>query len=193
MRRAFRLFFTRSFASRRRWRLLVVFGALCVMAWWRWDYWRLHRFDSVILAASRRYQLDPALVKAVVWRESRFNPRARGRAGELGLMQVRAVAAQEWAAAEKVEPFDHQSCLNPATNTLAGTWYLKKVLTRYRATDNPLAYALADYNAGRGNVLKWQTGQGATNSLLFMSQIEFPSTRDYVRSVLRWLRDHPSM
>jgi len=51
--------------------------------------------------------------------------------------------------------------------------------------DDPLPYALADYNAGRGNVLKWNQGAAATNSAAFARQIGFPGTRDYVRSVLR--------
>jgi soluble lytic murein transglycosylase len=176
-----------------RWRLVIILAALGVIAWWRWDYFRQHRFDPLISAAARRYEMDPALVKAIVWRESRFDPDARGRAGELGLMQIREAAAEEWAAAEHIRQFSHTSCLNPATNTLAGTWYLKKVLKRYKQTDNPAAYALADYNAGRGNVLKWQKGAAATNSAEFVQQIEFPSTRDYVRSVLERSREYGSL
>ena len=54
--------------------------------------------------------------------------------------------------------FAHEHCFDPGTNTLAGTWYLRKLMRRYAQTDNPLPYALADYNAGRGNVLKWNQG-----------------------------------
>ena len=45
---------------------------------------------------------------------------------------------------------------------------LSKLLRRYTKTDSPLPYALADYNAGRGNVLKWNGGEAATNSVLFI-------------------------
>jgi len=53
--------------------------------------------------------------------------------------------------------------------------------------DAPAAvpYALADFNAGRGNVLKWTTGAAATKSAVFMDQIGFPSTRAYVKAVQR--------
>ena len=95
------------------------------------------------------------------------------------------MAAQEWADAEHLGGFDHEHCLDPATNTLAGTWYLKKLLKRYAQTDNPVPYALADFNAGRGNVLKWITGAALTNSAAFTAQIGFPGTRDYVKSVMR--------
>ena len=164
--------------------MLILWLALGVIAYWGWDYWRERRFDPFILAAARRYEIDPALVKAVVWRESRFDPDARGKAGELGLMQIREAAAGEWARAEHISSFQHRACLDPATNTLAGAWYLKKLLLRYNGTDNPAAYALADFNAGRGNVLKWLSGPAATHSDAFVEQIGFPATRDYVRAIL---------
>ena len=108
--------------------------------------------DAVIVAASQRYRVAPALVKAVVWRESAFDGRARGRAGEIGLMQITEPAAMEWAQAAKLRDFRHAELYDPAKNTLAGSWYLRKLIGRYVNTDNPLAYALADYNAGRSNV-----------------------------------------
>ena len=166
-------------------RILTLLICASIIGYWWWDYWRDHRFDAAIIAAARRYQLDPALVKAICWRESRFNPSARGSAGELGLMQVRDSAAQEWAAAEHVASFRHEACLDPRTNTLVGTWYLKRVLRRYRTSDNPLPYGLADYNAGRGNALKWINGSAETNSGTFINQIGFPTTKDYVRVVMR--------
>ena len=145
---------------------------------------REHRHDAAILAAARRYGVEPALVKAVVWRESKFNPQARGKVGELGLMQIRDTAAKEWAEAEHLKLFWHTQLLDPEKNTLAGTWYLSKLLRRYPHTDNPAVFALADYNAGRGNVLKWAKGPGATNSTVFLAQMEFPGTRHYVETVL---------
>jgi soluble lytic murein transglycosylase len=153
--------------------------------YWSWQGWLERSQDVPIRAAARRYGLEPALVKAVVWRESRFHPFARGRAQEIGLMQIRETAAQEWADAERVPGFEHEHCFNPATNTLAGTWYLRKLLKRYAQADNPLPYALADYNAGRRNVRKWIEGAAATNSAAFAEGIGFRGTKEYVRSVMR--------
>lgn len=163
------------------WLLAVLFVVVAI--YWGWDNWLEHSQDAVIREAARRYSVEPALVKAVVWRESRFHPMVRGRAGEFGLMQVQEAAALEWAEAEHIVGFDHQHCFNPATNTLAGTWYLRKLTKRYVNVDDPLPYALADYNAGRGNVLKWAKGEAATNSSVFMEQIGFPGTRSYIREV----------
>ena len=151
-----------------------------------------HRFDADILHASHSHGLDPALVKALIWQESRFNCEARGNAGEIGLMQIREPAAFEWAEATKIRSFEMSHLVSPRTNTLAGTWYLRKVLGRYRAADHPLVYALADYNAGRANVLKWSKGSAMTNSADFVVQIGFPGTRHYVESILDRTRHYAS-
>ena len=165
---------------------LVGVGAAC---WWWWQRRLEHSQDGPIRSAARHYALEPGLIKAVVWRESRFHPHARGRAEEIGLMQVQENAALEWAEAEHITNFVHEQCFDPVTNTLAGTWYLRKLLRRYAQTDDPVPYALADYNAGRANVLKWNRGAASTNSALFIQQIGFPGTRDYVRAVVgRWAR-----
>jgi peptidoglycan lytic transglycosylase len=179
-------------AVRRHWPWLV--SALLILSgiigYWRYRQWRDHRFDPLILSASRRYGVEPALVKAVVWRESRFNPRARGKAGEFGLMQIREAAASEWAQAERLKSFAPEHLLDPATNTLAGTWYLRKLLARYQKTDSPIPYALADYNAGRSNVLRWNKGAAETNAVAFVGQMDYPGTRKYVRSVIGRYREY---
>jgi soluble lytic murein transglycosylase len=167
----------------------LLFCALLFGAWVYWQYWREHRYDREIATAAGRYQISPALVKAVVWQESRFNANVRGGAGEIGLMQIREAAAQEWADAEHLKNFHHESIFDPGRNTLAGAWYLSKLLRRYQHTDNPLPFALADYNAGRGNVLKWNHGAAATNSAAFIEEIRFPGTKQYVRSVMKKYED----
>lgn len=161
---------------------LIGFVGLILISFW--NNRREHRHDKVILAAAKRYEVDPALVKAVVWRETKFNSAARGKAGEVGLMQIMESTALDWASAEKMYPFEHEDLFDPEKNTAAGTWYLKKLLKRYAKTDNAIPYALADYNAGRGNVLKWMTNAAVTNSDMFIRQIGFPGTSNYVRAVM---------
>ena len=168
-----------------RWLIAIILGG---GLWAFYEHWRTSREssqDEVILAAAERYDVDAALIKAVVWRESWFDRLATGKAGEIGLMQVSDLAAQEWADAEQISFFAHSQLFDPAKNALAGTWYLRKALRHYTHTDNPLPYALAEYNAGRANVLKWASGEAAINSAAFIEQIGYPSTRDYVKSVLQ--------
>ena len=169
---------------RAMWLVCAVFLGL---AGWQvrvWKYRRTHRYDSLIREVATQHRLPAELVKAVIWRESLFDPDARGGAGELGLMQVTETAAQEWADARRDRQFERGHLLHPTTNLHAGCFYLAKVSRRYLRTDHPYAYALADYNAGRGNVLRWMHNGGETNASVFLAQMTFPGTRDYVRTIL---------
>ena len=170
---------------RRKWLPIVVLVIIAdaVGGWLYYRHRREHSQDEVIRAAAARYGVDAALVKAVVWRESWFDPEVRGKAGEIGLMQIREPAAREWAEAERIAGFQHEHILDPGSNTLAGAWYLAKLLRRYPQADDPVPYALADYNAGRGNVLRWNQGAAATNSQQFLAQMTFPGTRRYIETV----------
>jgi soluble lytic murein transglycosylase len=150
-----------------------------------WLDWLGSRYDPVIRVAAAKYGVDPALVKAIAWKESHFDPHVRGKAGELGLMQIRADAAAEWASAEQIPDFSHEHCADPGTNVLAASWYLRKALGKYaKGEDDPVPYALAEYNAGRKHVLRWRGGAAKTNSSVFLAQISYPSTSNYVRQIL---------
>lgn len=162
--------------------IIVVLG---IVALWVYYDRRDHSEDAVVLAAAARYRFDPALIKAVMWRESWFNPRARGSHGEIGLMQLTEIAAGEWADAEGVKNFQLEHLLDPHTNAFAGTFYLAKVFKRYLHTDNPIPYALADYNAGRHHVLRWNQGAAATNSAVFLAQMDYPGTKQYIFAIMK--------
>jgi soluble lytic murein transglycosylase len=150
-------------------------------------YWRFHRYDSLIRAVSERRGMDPWLVKAIVWRESRFYPRKVGGNGERGLMQVTEIAARDWVQAEKVQTFVPTDLFDPKTNLDVGTWYLKRALDRWGGKDDPLPFALAEYNAGRSRVNRWvedtNMGHRATADDL-RDTISFPGTRKYVTTIL---------
>ena len=165
------------------WAVIVLLMCVGLVDWW-YERRKEHRYDSQIVAVAQRYRMDPALIKAVVWRESRFNPRVRGRVGEIGLMQIRPLTAQEWAQSEERARSFEGNLFEPETNLRVGAWYLSKLLKRYSRTDTPSAYALADYNAGRANVLRWIKGQAETNGSAFLAQITYPGTQQYVRSIL---------
>ncbi|MFM1941370.1 MAG: Soluble lytic murein transglycosylase [Verrucomicrobiota bacterium] len=174
---------------------VALLGLALVAVWWTTSVqsYREQRFDAIIRQASQRYGVEPALIKAVIWRESRFNAGARGGAGERGLMQIQEMAAIDWSSSQGIVGFEAEHLIDPTTNIMAGTWYLSRLSQRYQSADNPLAYTLADYNAGRSNVRKWIKFPGAdTNSATFLEHIEFPSTRHYVGSVLERLEHYRS-
>ncbi len=165
------------------WLFGIIFLGGLVMWFDGWRSHHEHSQDAVILAASRKHGVEPALVKAVVWRESWFDPNAKGTSGEVGLMQIMKDTASDWATAQRVPMFTHHQLFDPALNTDCGAWYLRKLLVRYRGTDNPVVYALAAYNAGPGRVAKWSQGGTITNSVEFMQQMDFRGTKKYVLTV----------
>jgi soluble lytic murein transglycosylase len=172
-------------------------------------YWRAHQpkespYDPIIVEVARDDGVDPFLVRALIWRESRFNPLTLGTAQEHGLMQVTPAVGEEWAKANKKDNFTPDDLYNPRVNIQAGTWYLSHAIRHWDQTDEPTTFALAEYNAGRTNALKWVDPSDPYNHTAFMDRITFPSTRKYVETILekreeyktdlahnRWYSDNP--
>jgi len=147
---------------------------------------RFQQHDPLIRTVAAEYEVDPMLVKAVVWRESRFDAQKFGTAGERGLMQVSEKAAGEWAREKKVENFRVEELFDPKTNLEAGTWYLHRAIQHWQNQSNPVPFALAEYNAGASRALRWAGGDDSkpVAAKVFLNNIDFPGTRKYVDSIL---------
>ena len=149
---------------------------------------RYQRYDAMIEDAARKNGVDSLLLKAIVWRESEFHPGKTGTTGERGLMQVSQAAANDWAKAHKVETFKPADLFAPRMNLEIGSWYLKKALVHWAAKDDPVPFALAEYNAGRTWVDRWiaatRLGDAVTAADL-RTRIGFPSTRAYVETIIK--------
>jgi soluble lytic murein transglycosylase len=127
-------------------------------------------YQSIVREHARNYELDPALLAAVIYAESRFDPRARSKAGALGLMQLLPDTARGIATRTGGDRFVVDDLFEPELNVRYGSWYLRNLLHKYE--DERLA--LAAYHAGQGNVDRW---------LEEGSAIRFPETRAYVDRV----------
>lgn len=146
---------------------------------------RTSRYDEWIRKESAVREIDPYLIKAVIWRETNFNPDQVGTNQERGLMQITPIAAQEWIEREKKEdekPFHLNQLFDPEINIAIGTWYLAQALKRWQDRDDPIPFALAEYNAGRTHALRWaaSTNQSTLTARDFINQITFPSTKNYI-------------
>ncbi len=147
---------------------------------------RFQQHDALIREVAARNGVDPMLVKAVIWRESRFDEHKFGGAGERGLMQVSEPAAREWAKENKVENFQAEELFDPSVNVQAGTWYLARALAHWREQIDPVPFALAEYNAGASRAQRWAGGSsaGVLPPDEFRANIDFPGTRKYVDLIM---------
>lgn len=149
-------------------------------------FWRYDRYDDLIRQASERYGVAPELIKAVIWRESQFQPRKVGSQGERGLMQITEKAAVDWARAEKIQTFVPTDLFDPKVNIEAGTWYLGRALKRWSSKDDPVPFALAEYNAGLTRVQRWVQGSGRGETAGagdLQAVMDFPSTKNYIAAI----------
>ena len=167
--------------------LAVIF--LVVVGWMGYVYWQDHQpresiYDPQIASIARAEGVDPFLVRALIWRESRFDPNTHGEADEHGLMQVTPEVGQMWAKANKIEDFRDDDLYDPETNIRAGTWYLNRALKHWSNTDDPVTFALAEYNAGRTNAMKWVDPLAPLDHTAFIERITFPGTRKYVEVIM---------
>jgi soluble lytic murein transglycosylase len=152
--------------------------AVIALAVWRSDpVWldRLRyplRYEAIVVTHARNYDLDPALLAAVIYTESRFRADARSSAGALGLMQLLPDTGRAIALRTGGKRFVVSDLLDPEINVRYGSWYLRELRRKYGDT----ATALAAYHAGQGNVDRWRD-EGVP--------VQFPETRAYVDNVLR--------
>ena len=120
-------------------------------------------YDHWIRAACRRHALDPALIKAVIHAESRFDPQAVSPRGAVGLMQIDPITIRELGIKD---PF------NPKNNIDGGVRYLRVLLDTFEG-DQQLA--LAAYNAGLTQVYRHN------------GVPPFKDTKKYIKEVFRYL------
>jgi soluble lytic murein transglycosylase len=128
------------------------------------------RYEALVRAHARNYRLDPALLAAVIYQESRFRANARSPSGAIGLMQLLPDTARGIAIRTGGTRFRTEDLYDPDINVRYGCWYLRHLLDRYRDEGT----ALAAYNAGQDNVDRW---------LRERVGIQFSETRNYVKIV----------
>jgi len=137
--------------------------------WWV-RLWYPLRYEAIVRGHARNYRLDPALLAAVIYQESKFRAHARSSSGAIGLMQLLPATARGIAVHTGGSRFRVSDLDNPEINVRYGAWYLRHLMQKYRDERT----ALAAYNAGQDNVDRWRLdGEG----------IQFAETRAYVDRV----------
>ena len=153
--------------------VLVTVGALYVVVasppWFERIRYPL-RYSEYVRVHARENGLDPALLAAVIYSESKFNARAESKSGAIGLMQLTPATAHGIAIRTGGTKFTTSDLLDPEINIRYGAWYLAHLFDKYGNEK----LVLAAYNAGQGNVDRWRAEGEA---------IQFPETRAYVARV----------
>jgi soluble lytic murein transglycosylase len=136
----------------------------------------LQHADIIRQQAAEKH-LDPALVAAVIYAETKFNARTSST-GALGLMQIEPGTAKFLARRSGATTFTIGDLGTPQVNIAYGSYYLRYLIDHFGGN---VSLALAAYNAGQTNVDRWAA---STRGPLEVSEIPFPETRAYVSRVL---------
>jgi peptidoglycan lytic transglycosylase len=149
--------------------LAVVLVHTAKPGWWERLWYPLH-YQQIVRGHAHNYDLDPALLAAVIYQESKFRANARSSSGAIGLMQLLPDTAKGIALHTGGSAFRVDDLYEPEINVRYGAWYLRHLLQKYGDERT----ALAAYNAGQDNVDRWRrSGLG----------IQFSETRAYVNRV----------
>ena len=146
-------------------------------------------FTPLIKAAAKRHNIDPDLLKALIWKESKFNPNAKGTKGEVGLMQIRPEkgAVTEWEKAHNRTISCKGVLFRPELNIEIGSWYLSKALENWKDYKYQYELALSQYNAGKRGMKSWTPKTYDEN---ITERITIPSTKAYVKAIMKKYQEY---
>jgi soluble lytic murein transglycosylase-like protein len=147
------------------------------------DFYDMALYPVSSWMPSNGFEIDPALIHAIMRQESRFNPHAKSPSGARGLMQIMPATASYITDQDFTGRAAHK-LLNPQTNLDIGQYYIKRLMGT-SIVGGDMIKMLAAYNAGPGNLQKWQRQMGDVDDpLLFIEMLPMAETRSYVERVL---------
>lgn len=144
------------------------------------------QYQDLIRQQAAQKHLDPALIAAVIYAETKFYPQTSS-AGAQGLMQILPQTAEFLAHRSGATTFTTADLATPRVNIAYGSYYLRYLLDVYHGN---LKEALAAYNGGETNVDNWVAEAHSRGQHFTIADIRFPETRDYVERVLQARGDY---
>jgi peptidoglycan lytic transglycosylase len=143
-------------------------------------------YSDVIRQQAADKHLDPALIAAVIYAETKFDPRPSS-AGAQGLMQILPQTAEFLARRSGATTFEVSDLATPEVNIAYGSYYIRYLLDEYHGST---MLALAAYNGGETNVNRWLVSARDQGRAMAVQDIPFPQTRAYVEKVLSAQQDY---
>lgn len=140
-------------------------------------------FTSQVQKYSRKRNLQPAFVNAIIRRESAFNPQARSPVGARGLMQLMPATAKQVSKQLKLRSPSRKDLYTPDFNISLGSKYIGDMLNKF---NGHRALASAAYNAGPHRVKAWLPENNQLPADVWVDTIPFTETREYVRAILAY-------
>jgi peptidoglycan lytic transglycosylase len=141
-------------------------------------------YSNLIEDAAQRHCIDPFLLKAVIWQESRFQANIRGKNNEIGLMQIRPEygAVTDWLNEHEAKIACEGVLFKPDLNIEIGSWYLGRALKRWTGYKYQYELALSEYNAGLKGMQPWvpRNYDGEV-----IEHITIPSTKAYIQAIMK--------
>ena len=144
------------------------------------------RHEDIIRQQAERFDIDPALIAAVINQESGFSDQTSD-AGARGLMQITPETADAIAKHSGGTRFEQSDLGSPQINIAYGSYYLRLLIDHYGGNET---LAIAAYNAGIGNVDEWVAEAGGPDAFKSADHIPFPETRAYVENVMQRRQDY---
>ncbi len=138
------------------------------------------RYQEFVEDYAKEFDLDEALVYAVIHTESKFDTYAESSAGAKGLMQLTDETGGDCADRLKIKDFSPEQLFEPDVNVRFGCYYLRRLIQEY---DGITETAIAAYNGGPGNVNKWLLDSRYSSGDGRLYEIPFRETRNYVKKV----------
>lgn len=171
---------------------LLLLGVLLVIAFGGWKVWSsdtvqmrfvyMWDYQQDIVTYSKKNNVDPFLVAAIIKNESNFKHDAVSKVGAVGLMQIMPETGRWIAEQMGLENYQDSDLYQTRKNIRMGCWYVGELEHEFQ---HNLVLLMVAYNAGRGQTHEWMQENGWDYNFNDIKSIPYSDTREYVAKVLQ--------
>lgn len=171
---------------------LLLLGVLLVIGFGGWKIWSsdtvqmrfvyMWDYQQDIVTYSKKNNVDPFLVAAIIKNESNFKHDAVSKVGAVGLMQIMPETGRWIAEQMGLENYQDSDLYQTKKNIRMGCWYVGELEHEFQ---HNLVLLMVAYNAGRGQTHEWMQENGWDYNFNDIESIPYPDTREYVAKVMQ--------